>query len=143
MKATELELLVRCNRLGIKCDGLPQNAINSAWTDDRPFRVPILDLPGAEPMREAFVIGEQEHQWALERDHRHLLGTLIRAPQPSDRVIYEFAWETLALGLEYLHSDVAARLRGSMHQLVMAVAHASGKGLRAVDQQSPFRSVSA
>src|SRR5208337_3836452 len=65
------------------------------WTSDRQFRVPLLDLPGSEHIREAFEIGQQEGAFEMTREHRRVLDNLLTHAKPPDLVIYEYALETL------------------------------------------------
>ena len=70
MNATQADVLERCRKLGLQCDAIPTDSMSSvvaalscfpmymvanvdAWTSDKQFRVPILDLPGSEHVREA------------------------------------------------------------------------------------------
>jgi hypothetical protein len=99
-----------------------------AWTADRQWHLPVLDLPGAEQIREAFTIGEQEPGSAeMTREHRRLLGTLLTNAKPSDRVIYEYAIETLRQLLGELAPPVAEQVRVAVARMIVAVARSSGE----------------
>ncbi len=139
-------LAARLGKLGLPCgDDVPTDRLSSAtaalacfpmymvanvhaWTGDRQFRVPILDVPGSEQVREAFAIGKQEALLELEPEHRRALGTLMSAPKPADRIIYEYALETLRQLLDVATPDLALVMRAAVAQMVVAVARASGKG---------------
>jgi len=100
-----------------------------AWTSDTQFRVPILDLPGSEHIREAFVLGKQETRFEIEKQHRRVLSTLIANSKPSDLVFYEYALETLRLALGTLTPSLAEQIRTAVAHTIVAVAKASGEGL--------------
>lgn len=100
-----------------------------AWTGDRQFRVPVLDIPGSEQFLESFAIGKQEATLELEREHADVLGTLMSSSRPADRIIYEYALETLRRFLAAASEDLALTVRVAVAQMVVAVARASGKGL--------------
>ena len=98
-----------------------------AWTSDRRFRVPLLDLPGSEHIREAFEIGKQEAAFAMAPEHRRVLGTLVSHARPSDLVIYEYALETLKDLLPMLSPALADTVRAAIARTIVAVARASGE----------------
>jgi hypothetical protein len=139
-------LVDRLCKLGLKCEDVPLGHINSAiaalacfpmymvanvhaWTGDRQFKVPVIDFPGFEAMREAIAIGKHEGPLDLAPEHRAALGTMLSAPKAADRVIYEYALETLRRFLESADTDVAVATRAAVAQGVVEVAKASGKGL--------------
>jgi hypothetical protein len=139
-------LVQRLNMLGLACDEVPSDRLTSAvaalaclpmymvanvhaWTDDTRFEVPLLDLPGSAQIREAFAIGEQEATLHLEARHRKVLGGFLRHARPADRVIYEYALETLRLFLAGADPKVAQAIRVGVARMVVAVAAAAGKGL--------------
>jgi hypothetical protein len=99
-----------------------------AWTDDHQFRVPLLDLPGSEQVREAFAIGQQEARLPLDEAHRKVLGALLSHARPADRIIYDYALETLRDYLDQASPAVSAELRGAVARMIVAVAESSGKG---------------
>ena len=98
-----------------------------AWTSDRQFRVPLLDLPGSEHIRESFEIGKQEAAFQLAPEHRRVLGALISHARPSDLVVYEYALETLKELLPLLSPAVADTVRAAIARMIVAVARASGE----------------
>ena len=145
MEAKTLSLVERLGMLGLKCDEVafnrPCSAITAlatfpmymvanvhAWTTDRQFKVPLVDIPGSEAIREAFVLGKEEGRLEISREHRHVVGTLLTAPKPSDRVIYEFALETLAQYLEQAEPALADVIRTGVARTIVAAARASGEG---------------
>lgn len=99
-----------------------------AWTNAKQFRVPIVDWPGSEHMREAFALGEQEGSFELTKEHRRVLGSLVSNARPSDLVIYEYALETLRDVLAEVTPPVAEKLRTAVARMIVAVAQASGEG---------------
>lgn len=146
MVASDDGLAARLAKLGLRCESDPPlDRLTSAtaalacfpmymvanvhaWTGDRQFRVPILDMPGSESIREAFTIGKQEAQLDLDPEHRRVLGTLMTASKPADRVIYEYALETLRRFLDVATPELALTTRAAVAQMIVAVARASGKG---------------
>jgi hypothetical protein len=146
MEAAPQALVDRMRKLGLVCDHLALDRLESAvaalacfpmymianvhaWTDERQFRVPILDLPGFEHIREAFVIGKAEAQFEIDPAHRAALGTLLAPAKPADRIIYDYALETLADYLRLCDPDLANAVRGAVARMCAAVARAAGKGL--------------
>lgn len=99
-----------------------------AWTADRQFKVPLIDLPGSEQIRESFTIGREEAQLDITPAHREALGTLLKATRPADRIIYEYALDALRLLLAKASPDLAHTVRVAVGRTVVAVARASGKG---------------
>lgn len=100
-----------------------------AWTEDEQFRIPLLEFPGVEALREAYVIGQQEKYLDLERPHRRTLASLLSHARPCDRVIYEFALDTLELFVESVTPELANVIRAGVAKTVVAVAKASGEGI--------------
>lgn len=146
MSDAQYDLAARCRKLGIECDEVESSTLGSAiqavacfpmymvanvdaWTDDRQFRIPILDLPGSEHIREAFALGKQEKRMELSKPHRRLLSTLVSNAKPSDLVIYEYALETLRLAFDHLEPELVEQLRNAIATMTVAVAKASGEGL--------------
>ena len=138
-------LVDRVRKLGLVCDVVPTDRITSplaalacfpmymvanvhAWTSDKQFRVPLVDLPGFEAIREAFSIGKQESKLDIARQHRHVLSTLLHS-KPSDLVIYEYALDTLAEYLASASPAVATEIRTAVAHMIVAVAQASGEGI--------------
>jgi hypothetical protein len=143
--AVSTRLLERCRKLGLTCDEVATDHISSplaalacfpmymvanvhAWASDKQFRVPIVDLPGSEHIREAFAIGKQESSFAMEKEHRRVLGTLVSHAKPSDLVIYEYALETLKDLLLEIATQIAEKVRAAVARMIVAVAQASGEG---------------
>ena len=143
--AVSVRLLDRFRKLGLTCDEVATDHISSpmaalacfplymvvnvhAWTNDKQFRVPILDLPGSEHIREAFAIGKQEHSFDLAKEHRRVLGTLLSHAKPSDLVIYEYALGTLKDLLLEVTPQTAEQIRAAVARMIVAVAQASGEG---------------
>jgi hypothetical protein len=139
-------VLERCHKLGLTGDELPTDKLSSilaalacfpmymvanvhAWTTDRQWHIPVLDLPGFEEIRESFEIGRQEAVLHMERAHRRVLGAMLSHARPSDLVIYEYALEALAQVLPLLAAPLAEQLRTAIARMVVAVAEASGKGI--------------
>jgi hypothetical protein len=132
--------------LGLKCDEVPVDRVTSpiaalacfpmymvanvhGWTADRQFKVPVLDLQGIEAIREAFVIGEEEARLEMTAEHRKVVDSMLSPARPPDRVVYEYALETLKRYLAVAQPGVAERLRTLVARSVVDVAKASGKGL--------------
>ncbi|MCA9071942.1 MAG: hypothetical protein KDA84_23600, partial [Planctomycetaceae bacterium] len=152
MAEQAVTIVQRVNLLGITCDEVPSDRMTSAvaalscfpmymvanlhgWTSDTQWRMPLVDLPGFEAIREAFAIGRQEKHLDMDVEHRRLLGTLLGPVKPSDRVIYEYALETLQLFLQDASPDLADGIRAAVAKMVMAVAAASGDGLLGTGQK--------
>jgi hypothetical protein len=146
MEPTQSEILDRCRKLGLQCDTIPTDSMSSvlaalscfpmymvanvdAWTSDTQFRVPILDLPGSEHIRESFVLGAQEGKFEIEKHHRRVLSTLVTNAKPCDLVFYEYALETLRITLGVLTPSLAERVRAAVARMIVAVAKASGEGI--------------
>ncbi len=142
--ATSSEVIARLRMLGLECEELPMDRASSAiaalacfpmymvanvhgWTSDRQPNVPVLDIPGSEAIREAFAIGKEESRVNLTDDHRKALDSMLTTARPADRVIYEYALETLKQYLSLAQPGVAAGLRVFVAQAVVDVAKASGK----------------
>lgn len=145
-------LVERLNLLGITCDQVPEDQLSSAtatlacfpmymvanlhgWTSDTQWSLPVVDLPGFEAIREAFAIGRQEKKLDITVEHRRLLGTLLSHVKPSDRVIYEYALETLQMFLQNAAENVAEEIRSAVARMIIAVAKASGDGLMGTGQK--------
>ncbi len=138
-------LEARIGKLGLICDQVPLDKLTSPiaavacfpmymvanvhqWTSDKQFRVPVLDLPGFEAIREAFALGREESQFNLTREHRHVLSSLLQS-RPSDLIVYEFALEVLADYLKIASPAVAQNLQVAIARMIVAVARASGEGV--------------
>lgn len=146
MASSLSQLAERCRKLGLSCDTIPTDRMSSvvaalscfpmymvanlhAWTTDKQWHLPALDLPGAEQIREAFAIGQAEPgSGEITKEHRRILGTLLTNAKPSDLVIYEYALETLEQLLGELAPPVAEQVRAGVARMIVAVAQASGEG---------------
>ncbi len=145
MMNQQVSLVDRARKLGLVCDELSPDSVTSpvaalacfpmymvanvhAWTADKQFRVPVLDIPGFEAIREAFTIGKQESKFDLARQHRHVLSALLQS-KPADLIIYEYALETLQSYLEGASPAVAQEVRIAVARMIVAVAKASGEGM--------------
>lgn len=148
----QTSVVQRVNLLGITCDEVPTDQMTSAiaalscfpmymvanlhgWTSDTQWSLPLVDLPGFEAIREAFAIGRQEKHLEMTVEHRRVLGTLLGPVKPSDRVIYEYALETLKLFLQEATPELANGIRVGVAKMVIAVAAASGDGLLGTGQK--------
>ncbi|MHC4403293.1 MAG: hypothetical protein ACYTG0_26850 [Planctomycetota bacterium] len=139
-------LVSRLQKLGLSCDEVALDCLSSqtaalmcfpmymvanvhAWTSATQFQVPVVDLPGSEAIRESFVIGTQEGRLDISKEHRRVVSSLLTHAKPSDRVIYEYALETIALFLSAADPTVVAQTRTAVARMIIAVAKASGQGL--------------
>jgi hypothetical protein len=146
MASSPEQVTGRLEKLGLKTDDLPLDRLCSgiaalccfpmymvanvhAWTSERQFHVPLFDLPGSEKMRESFVIGEQEGAFEISKPHSRILSSMIATARPPDRVIYEYALDTLSEFLELASPQLGESIRTAVARMVVAVAEASGKGL--------------
>lgn len=146
MAKTQSEIVDRCRKLGFQCETIPTDSASSvlaalscfpmymvanvdAWTSDTQFRVPILDLPGSEQIRESFVLGSHEGRLKIEKQHRRVLSTLVTHAKPCDLVFYEYALETLRLALDVVTPSLAEKVRTAVARMIVAVAKASGEGI--------------
>jgi hypothetical protein len=132
--------------LGLECQDVPPDRVSSpiaalacfpmymvanvhGWTSDRQFKVPLLDIQGLEAFREAFVIGEEEARLEMAPEHRKVVDSMLTTARPPDRVIYEYALETLKQFLGMAQPAVADKVRTLVARMVVDVAKASGKGI--------------
>jgi len=140
------DVVTRLQTLGLKCDDVPLDAFNSAiaaivcfpmymvanvhgWTSDSQFKVPLLDITGFESWREAFAIGEEEGGLQITPEHKKVLDSMLTTVRRPDRVIYEYALETIKQYLAIAHPTVCERVRTLVANGVVHVAKASGKGI--------------
>jgi len=140
------DLVVRLNKLGIACDDVPLDRVDSAtsalaclpmyavanshgWTSDTQFKLPFFDIEGVEGLREAWAIGKEESLMEVSREHRRVLGQFLRHPRAADAIIYDYAFETLALFLDLASPQVAEVVRVRVARSCVHVARAAGKGL--------------
>jgi len=152
MSGAPSEIVSRLQLLGLKCDDVPLDGVSSpiaalacfpmymvanvhGWTSDHKFKVPLLDIQGLEAFREAFVIGEEEARLEMTSEHRKVVDSMLTTVRPPDRVIYEYALETLKLYLAVARADVAERVRVLVARMVVDVAKASGKGIFGTGQK--------
>jgi hypothetical protein len=146
MDTPSARLVNRLEMLGLHCADVPLDRLSSAvaalacfpmymvanvhgWTSDRQFKVPLIDWPGSEAVREAVAIGEQEARLPIDKEHGKVLGTLLSTARPPDRVIYEYALETLREFLAAASPGLADQVRTAVARMTVAVAQASGKRL--------------
>jgi hypothetical protein len=145
MTATQSEIVNRCRKLGLQCDEIPADSMSSAlaalscfpmymvanvdaWTSDSQWRVPIIDFPGSEHIREAFAAGKLEGELKMDKEHRRVLGSLVSHAKPCDLIAYEYALETLRIALPALKPSLADEVRSAIARMIVKVAEASGEG---------------
>ena len=151
MSGTSTDLLSRLSKLGLHCDDVPLDRLSSAtvalacfpmymvanvhaWTAERQWEVPIVNLPGAESLRESWALGRQEgvlqrqDDVEMTRPHRRVLSSLLTGAKAPDQVIYDYALETLALLVRQARPELVEHLRTAVARMVVAVAQASGEG---------------
>jgi hypothetical protein len=146
MSGATSEVVSRLQMLGLKCEDVPLDRINSpiaalacfpmymvanvhGWTSDRQFKVPLLDIQGVEAFREALVIGKEEARLEMTPEHRKVVDSMLSTVRPPDRVIYEYALETLKQYLAIAQPAVSEGIRTVVARMVVDVAKASGKGI--------------
>jgi hypothetical protein len=139
-------LFDRLEKLGLKCDHISLDQITSAtaalacfpmymvanvhhWTDAQKIRLPVVNLPGPDALREEIEIGKQMASWEIADEHRRVLATLLSSAKPSDRVIYDYALATLKQLLDEAGPALAETLRTGIARMIVAVAYASGDGI--------------
>lgn len=149
-------LVERLNLLGLSCDEVPFDHLTSAvvalacfpmamvanvhaWTSEKQFHVPVFDLPGLEEVAEAMEMGRQEARLPGEITPAHLrvLRLMSREAKAPDRVIYEYALESLARYLDGATAEVAESLRSFLARSIVGVAEAAGKSLFSARKVSP------
>ena len=145
MSSATDEVVSRLHMLGLKCDDVPPDRVSSpiaalacfpmymvanvhGWTSDRQFKIPLIEIQGLEANQEAFVIGKEEARLEMTAEHRKVVDSMLTV-RPPDRVIYEYALETLKLYLAVAGADVAEQVRVLVARMVVDVARAAGKGL--------------
>src|SRR5262249_26143656 len=113
MSSATSEVVSRLQMLGLKCDDVPLDRVTSplaalacfpmymvanvhGWTAERQFKIPLVDIQGFEAFREAFVIGEEEGKLGMTPEHRKVVDSMLTPARAPDRVVYEYALETLA-----------------------------------------------
>jgi hypothetical protein len=146
MSGATTEVVSRLQKLGLKCDDVPLDRLSSpvaalacfpmymvanvhGWTSDRQFKLPFLDIQGWEAFREAFVIGEEEARLQITPEHRKAVDSMLTSVRPPDRVIYEYALETLKQYLTIAQPAVSEGIRTLVARMVVDVAKASGKNI--------------
>ena len=134
----------RLAMLGLHCEEVPLDRSSSAisalacfpmymvanvhgWMADRQFKVPLVDIPGSEAIRESVTIGAQEGRLNISGEHSTVVGSMLSPVRPPDQVVYQYALETLQEYLVLAMPKVADELRTSVARMVAAVAKASGK----------------
>jgi len=100
-----------------------------AWTGMTQFRVPVIDMPGFEALRESIEIGRQASKLALDDEHAKVVESMLVSPRAPDRVIYEFAIATLRGFLTLADPAIATEMRTAVARMIVSVAKASGEGL--------------
>jgi hypothetical protein len=145
METLSESLLDRLGKLGVQCDHISLDQVTSAaaalacfpmymvanvhlWTDDSKSRLPVVGLPGPEVLREEIEISKQLALWEVIDEHRRVLGTLLSAAKPADRIVYDYALATLKQLIGEAGPALAEALRTGIARSVVAVAHASGNG---------------
>lgn len=146
MSAAPESLTARLNKLGLTCEEAPTDKLTSAtaalccfpmymvanvhaWTSAKQFRVPVLDLPGFEAIRESFAIGRQEAKLEITKEHRAVLSTLLSDAKPSDQVIYDYALEGIKELVASADESLAGQIRAAVANMIVSVATAAGGGL--------------
>lgn len=136
--------VARCRKLGLVCDDIPLDAMSSVlsalscfpmymvanvdgWENAGNTHARSFNILSVEQIRESFVIGLQEGDMPMNKQHRSLLGQLVSGGRPFDVIVYEFAIETLRLLLPELVGDLPNRVRYFIAKSVVAVANASGE----------------
>jgi hypothetical protein len=100
-----------------------------AWTADKQFKIPVLDIPGFEALRESVEIGRQEGRLSIEEHDAKVVDSMLASAKAPDRVIYAYALETLRDFLTLAAPTFAAEVRTAVARMIVAVARASGEGL--------------
>lgn len=100
-----------------------------AWTPDKQWDAPVLNIPGFEHIREAYAIEKQESTLRISTHHRRVLGALLWKARPMDLVMYEYALDTLGMCLDECEDDVADLIRSAVARMVVTVANAAGEGI--------------
>jgi hypothetical protein len=100
-----------------------------AWTGIEQFKLPLVNIPGFEALRESVEIGRQEALMPLSPEHAAILDSMLMSPRAPDRVIYEFALTILKGFLTIADPAIAREVRTAVARMVVAVAKASGEGL--------------
>src|SRR5262245_63343727 len=146
MSSATNEVVSRLEMLGLKCQDVPLDRVSSpiaalacvpmymvanvhGWTSDRQFKVPLLDIQGVEAFREALVIGKEEARPEMTPEHLKVVDSMLSTVRPPDRVIYEYALETLKQYLAIAQPAVSESIRTVVARMVVDVARASGKGV--------------
>ena len=105
---------------------------------DRQFKVPLVDIPTFKSLREAVVIGEEELDLQITPEHSEILDSMFTTVRRADRVVYEYALETLKQFLAITQPAVVEKVRTLVAKGVVHVAKASGKGIfRTGEKVSP------
>ena len=138
------QILERLAKLGLGTNALPNDRMTSAtsallclpmymvsnvhgWTDDRQFLIPVIKAHGLEAFREAFVIGAEKATLTIDEAHAEELDSFLAAARASDRIVYEYALETLRMFLGLATPILADWIRGRVAEMIVRVANAAGK----------------
>jgi hypothetical protein len=144
MESKPEPLIERLEKLGLACDHISLDEFTSAtaalacfpmyiivnshlWSPVRNTSL-LSRIPNTIAMLEAFEIGKQESSWEISEEHREVLGTMLSSPRPSDRIVYEYALETLKHLLNAAGAGLAETIRTEVARMIVAVANASGDG---------------
>ena len=85
--------------------------------------------PSAVSFQLAVADPSEERKLSIEKPHAAVLKSLLSHAKPSDRVIYEYALETLKQFLDAAEASVAEQTRTAVARMIVRVARASGEGL--------------
>jgi hypothetical protein len=138
-------LFDRLEKLGLQCDHISLDQLTSGtaalacfpmymvanvhlWTNGSKTRLPVVNLPGPEVLREEIEINKQLAHWEVADEHRRVLGSLLSAAKPADRIVYDYALATLKQLIGEAGPALAETLRTGIARSVVAVAHAAGNG---------------
>jgi len=100
-----------------------------AWTSDQQFKIPVLNIPGFEAVREAIEIGKQEGPLGIDAADARVVDSMLSTAKAADQVIYQYALETLSDFLSTASPGLVDQVRTFVAQSIVAIAKASGEGL--------------
>ncbi len=146
MATSSAQLIDRLGMLGFNASGVTLDSWSSpiaalacfpmymvanvhAWTSDKQFKMPVFDIPGFEALRESVEIGKQEGQLKIDEYDAKVVDSMLSAAKSADRVIYEYALESLKAFLVLAAPAFADEVRTTVTRMIVAVAKASGEGL--------------
>lgn len=101
------------------------SAVTDTPADDERSWKSLFDLGG---VREALVIGEQESELAVADHDVRVLHGLLTFRRPSDRIVYDYAFDTLHEYFELANPDVVETLKMLVARSIVAVSEAAGEG---------------